>query len=111
MLIDGYPNLELLEFKAKLALKEKNSEKYANASFRADVFLQAWASTALGFGGIGGQAMSEAYTTVFSDDIKNAYVVFFGNRIAYIVENPKPIFFEDLKVRDMKAIKDALIQY
>lgn len=32
------------------------------------MFPQAWGSTSLGFGGIGGQAMTSAYTTVITDN-------------------------------------------
>ena len=110
MLIGGYPNLELLEYKAKQAAKAHN-EKYDALHFQADVFLQGWGSTALGFGGIGGAAMSEAYTTVFSDVLQDVHVVFFGNKPAYIVEKPTDRFFEDLKNRNMASVSDSKTIY
>ena len=78
---------------------------------RADVFLQTWGSTALGFGGVGGQAMSNAYTTVFGDILKDAYVVFFGKKIAYVIENPTEQFFEDLNRREMVSVDKAKQRY
>lgn len=107
LIIGGLPNLELLEYKSKDILKKINNEKYKDVDLRADVFLQSWASTALGFGGIGGQAISDAYTTVFGDVLKNVYVVFFGNKVAYVVEKPTEKFFTDLKLRDMASVSKS----
>lgn len=107
LIIGGLPNLELLEYKSKDILKKINNEKYKNVNLRADVFLQTWSSTALGFNGIGGQAISEAYTTVFGDILENVYVIFFGNELAYIVENPTEKFFTDLKLRDMASVSKS----
>lgn len=68
------------------------------------VFPQIWGSTALGFGGIGGQAMTSAYTTVVEDIYSGYYGVFFGNRLAYIIKNPNQTFFEDVNKHSMKDI-------
>ena len=111
MLIGGLPNLELLEYKSKNILRQIDNEKYKKLNLVADVFLQTWASTALGFGGIGGQAISEAYTTVFGDVLKNVYVIFFGNSLAYIVENPTEKFFTDLKFRMLASVDKSKIIY
>lgn len=111
MLIGGLPNLELLEYKSKNILRQIDNEKYKKLNLVADVFLQTWSSTALGFGGIGGQAISEAYTTVFGDVLKNVYVIFFGNRLAYIVENPTEKFFTDLKFRMLVSVDKSKIIY
>lgn len=111
MLIGGLPNLELLEYKSKNILKQIDNEKYKKLNLVADVFLQTWASTALGFGGIGGQAISEAYTTVFGDVLKNVYIIFFGNELAYIVENPTEKFFTDLKFRMLASVDKSKIIY
>lgn len=50
------------------------------------MFRQTWGSTALGFGGIGGQAMTPAYTVIVSCDRSRASAVYFGGRFAYLVE-------------------------
>lgn len=69
-----------------------------------DVFSQTWGSTALGFGGIGGQAMTSAYTTIIQN-IDLGYVgVFFGERMAYIIKHPNDKFREDLQNRNMCVV-------
>lgn len=45
-------------------------------------FPQGWSSTALGFGGIGGQAMTTAQTTVVICESHSA-AIYFGRRFAY----------------------------
>lgn len=61
------------------------------------LFLQGWSDTTIGFGGIGGQAMTSAYTVVINDGL--TYYVYFGGRFAYKVNNPTSNFFEHLMVR------------
>lgn len=48
------------------------------------VFPQTWGSTALGYGGVGGAAMTTAYTVVCSDGINHC--IYFGcGRLAYSI--------------------------
>ncbi len=105
----SYPNLELLEYRAKLCLMTLDDDKYklTNTELTADVFLQTWGSTALGFDGIGGQMMTSAYTTVFQDEILNVAVVFFDYNLAYIIENVNDKFIEDLKNRNMCRVSES----
>ncbi|MGY3581384.1 hypothetical protein ACVIGB_000547 [Bradyrhizobium sp. USDA 4341] len=49
------------------------------------LFPQTWSSTALGYGGIGGQAMTEAYTVIVTDD-RVSCVYFGGGRLAYNID-------------------------
>lgn len=50
------------------------------------VFRQSWSSTALGYGGIGGQAFTHAYTVVVECDSTGYRAVYFGGgRLAYLV--------------------------
>ena len=79
--------------------------KYTDLSLR--VFPQVWGSTALGFGGIGGQAMTAAYTTVVEDAYEGFYSVFFGERLAYLIQNPSDVFFEDMYKCNMKPVSQA----
>lgn len=65
------------------------------------VFPQTWGSTALGFGGIGGQAMTSAYTVVVVGPGRDA-CVYFGSRLAYHIEHPNREFMEDLAAHSMK---------
>lgn len=80
------------------------------------MFPQTWASTAGGFeapGMVAGAAMTTDETTVMivtvyyrngqKIDEKPFYGVFFGNDPAYMVEDPKKEFFDDLSRRDMKS--------
>lgn len=53
-------------------------------SFKLHTFTQMWGSTALGFGGFGGQAMTEARTYVFVPITGNQKCfVYFGSQFAY----------------------------
>lgn len=69
-------------------------------------FDQMWASTALGFGGVGGSAMTWARTYVFiPKGIEEAYV-FFGDRFAYkTTMNDR--FWEDVKNCQMASVAES----
>lgn len=71
------------------------------------MFVQLWGSTALGFDGIGGAAMTSAYITVIKFVPEKKYAVYFDGRFAYGVINPNAKFFEDLKNKDMNAVEDS----
>lgn len=71
------------------------------------MFPQVWGSTALGFGGIGGQALTSSYTTVVSDINRDWHIVFFGEQAAYLVTEPNGAFFEDLKRGQMASVLNA----
>ena len=88
------------------------------------VFAQTWASTALGFGGFGGSALTTKYTTVFrthlipiyrkSENLDDRdmifYTVFFDSEFAYIIpsENGRNSKIEDdIKKRQMKSVTEA----
>ena len=71
------------------------------------VFSQTWGSTALGFGGIGGQAMTSAYTTVIWDYTMNIWAVYFVNRLAYIIRDPNDLFMENVfKSRNVASVAE-----
>lgn len=73
------------------------------------VFAQTWASTALGFGGLGGQAITNAYTIVLRSLVTDEFCVYFGGRFAYYIERPNEKFYEDVKKRWMLPVKDQKI--
>ena len=73
-------------------------------------FSQAWGSTALGFGGFGGQAITTANTTVVRLG-NGLWYVFFGSKLAYVVENPTKEFHEDLLNRRMADCQTAVKRY
>lgn len=102
-----YPNLELLEYKLRLAL----ADNYPKLEFEAEMFPQTWSSTALGFGGIGGQAITTAYTTVFHETYYDIHAVFFSNQLAYIVKKSNEAFNADLLTRNMADVGKAVAKY
>jgi hypothetical protein len=62
----------------------------------AAMFPQTWSSTALGFGGIGGQAITSAYVCVIESNLIGQHAVYFGGRLAYVIERPNSQFFADI---------------
>jgi hypothetical protein len=72
-------------------------------------FPQTWGSTALGFGGMGGAAMTKAYTTVII--CRENAAVFFAGRHCYSVDGINDAFSEDLKNRHMRSLKEANGRY
>lgn len=72
-------------------------------------FPQTWGSTSIGFGGMGGAAMTKAYTTVII--CRDNAAVFFGGRHCYSVDSINDTFKEDLKRRCMRSLKEAEGKY
>lgn len=64
-------------------------------------WIQTWPSTACGFGGIAGQAFTDAETTVVNSSESDAIVVFHANKFAYLVENPTDKFREDVSNKQL----------
>ena len=102
------PCLPLL--KERFLNKIKNDIKDTTIKYprvKMNMFLQTWSSTALGFNGWGGQAFTDAYTTVIEEINTGYFGVFFDERLAYIVKYPNEIFQNDLKNKDMKSVLEA----
>lgn len=102
------PNLPLVQERFYNAIKEelvKEQIRYPNFEVMA-VFLQTWGDTTLGFGGIGGQSMTSAYTTVIQNYDLGYVAVFFGNIMAYIVKHPNDKFWNDVWGRKMGAVRE-----
>lgn len=70
-------------------------------------FPQIWGSTTLGFGGLGGAAMTSAQTTVVSMHSPPAAAVYFGSRLAYCLDAPNDRFASDLRDRRMVSCAEA----
>lgn len=68
-------------------------------------FPQTWGSTALGFDGIGGSAMTTAMTVVVVHR-RNASV-YFGGRHAYTVENFNGQLIEDIAAHSVKDVASS----
>lgn len=88
----------------------KDKEEYSNGKYRPEfemyMFPQVWGDTSLGFGGIGGQAMTSAYTTVITDESTGWCGIFFGERLAYLVLKPNRLFYEDLHNWYMESVRN-----
>ena len=70
-------------------------------------FEQMWGSTALGFGGIGGSAMTSARTYVFVPvSCNQKCFVYFAGRFAYAV-NYSEKFMEDVRKGNMESVTKA----
>lgn len=70
------------------------------------VFPQSWGSTALGFEGVGGAAITSAYTTVVIGPHSDA-CVYFARRLAYHIQRPNQDFYDDLQKRKMRHARCA----
>lgn len=77
----------------------------------AAMFVQTWGSTALGFGGIGGQAITPAYTVVVRSTQLDEYAVYFGGRFAYMIQHPNSVFFEHMSQGRMHKVDGAQALY
>jgi hypothetical protein len=93
------------EMKTAVAPPECFVEKTRKHSFYDltvhGMFVQTWGSTALGFGGIGGQAITSAYVCVIESNLIGQYAVYFGGRLAYVIERPNSQFFTDISGQRM----------
>ena len=103
------PCLPLIQERFWNAIKDKLTEEQKKYYHELNMmmFKQTWGSTALGFGGLGGCAMTDAYTTVVIDMCSDYVGVFFGERIAYIINNPNETFYEDMRNRDMVEVSKS----
>ncbi|MGH8159294.1 MAG: hypothetical protein ACREPQ_14330 [Rhodanobacter sp.] len=76
------------------------------------MFPQTWGSTALGYCGVGGSAMTSAYTTVIRCRVTGASAIYFGNggRAAYVVtsDNRSADFLAALGAHNMPGVREAV---
>lgn len=99
-----HKDLPGIEYRRNLESKENDSTRrpYERDLCSVVSFPQAWGSTALGFGGIGGQAMTSALTVVVT--MGNTACVYFGGGLAYTIEKPNRKFHEDLAAQSMNPV-------
>ena len=69
------------------------------------MFPQTWGSTALGFGGIGGQAITSAYVCIIESNLIGCFAVYFGGRLAYVINRPNEKFMQDVAQQRMVDAK------
>lgn len=116
------PNLDLLKYKAENVLrnhdefverlkKAREEDPYRSVDLVLHTFPQMWGSTALGFEWIGGQAITEAYTTVVHERTTDIYIIFFGEMPCYSLTDPTEEFFKDLKNLQIVGINEAREKY
>lgn len=100
---------EILSIEADLPFRLNYDEKPSPTidDFELHTFEQMWGSTALGFGGIGGQAMTSARTYVFVPVTCNQKCfVYFGGRFAYIADYCEELK-EDIRKQQMEPVSRA----
>ncbi len=74
------------------------------------MFTQMWGSTALGHGGMGGAAMTAAYTIVLECYATQEFLVYFGGEMCYKVDRRSKnldAFVEDCKNRNLASKRDS----
>lgn len=118
------PNLELLEYQAKLALKNNNILKakrrlyyekegyefYGDIELTCEMFSQIWETTNTAFDldeNNAPKSHTTTYTVVFYERVCNVYVVFVDNKLCYVVDNPNEFFKEDLSKHELRGIREA----
>ena len=95
------------ELKVKYSdLPEEDAERRpSDWECRVYSFPQTWGSTALGFGGMGGAAMTTAQVTVVYGPRRDA-AVYFGKQFAYHLDRPNTELMADISRRDIADCKD-----
>lgn len=125
MSVHEYPDFEYFEKVLWGNILQEHPEFKGNVrmhEYSADMFPQSWASTAGGFeepGMMAGQMITTEYTTVMElrlfigkEAVEHCFWgVFFGDKPAYLVFDPKEQFFKDLKNRRMKSRYEAKDAY
>jgi hypothetical protein len=74
------------------------------------MFPQTWGSTALGHGGMGGAAVTTAYTIVLQCYHTQEFLVYFGGEICYKVDRRSAnidAFVEDCKNHNLASKRDS----
>lgn len=72
-----------------------------------ECWVQSWSDTSLGFGGIAGQAFTDALVSVFETQ-DGDHAVFVGGSYAYIVKRDDPRFADFMKRKEQKRILGAV---
>lgn len=96
---------ELLAIEEDLPYRFDYSKKCPRIDdFELHTFSQIWGSTALGFGGIGGQAMTTARTYVLIPlNVDQKCFVYFAGRFAYAVPYSQK-FMDDVVAQHMEPV-------
>lgn len=88
--------------------RDQSIRELAENDVDVETWVQTWGSTALGFNGMGGQAITGAYTTIVWAPNRAFGLVYFSTRFAYRVQHPFSDFFcERYAARNLPAVRDA----
>jgi hypothetical protein len=74
------------------------------------MFPQTWGSTALGHGGMGGAAMTTAYTIVLECYHTQEFLIYFGSEMCYKVDRRSrnlEVFVEDCRKHCLSSKRDS----
>lgn len=96
---------EILSIEEDLPFRINNSRNRPD-DFDLYIFEQIWGSTALGFGGVGGDAMTSAMTYVFVPQVEEDCIVYFAGRFAYKVPYSR-VFADDIAKQNMEPVYRA----
>ena len=129
----NYPNLELLDYKTRLLLKQdekftKAVEKFKlkksfsinamSVGLEAKMFMQTWGDTGCGIyidsNGhpyMAGNAITDAYTVVFYESISKQYFVYFNSQLAYVITKANKKFLNDLHNDRLLSVSEANKEY
>lgn len=100
---------EALAIEADIPYRVNNPQnsRLFDDGFDIYIFDQVWGSTALGFGGMGGNAITKAKTYVLVPQVENENcLVYFAGRFAYSVPYSKA-FAEDVITGRMEPVYKA----
>lgn len=87
-------------------------EKIYSIDYDIIMFEQIWGSTALGFPGVGGSAMTKATTYVLIPKKEaDCAHVYFGSQFAYKVNGLTQKFMDDLNNHSMAGVMEASSRY
>ena len=75
------------------------------------MYPQTWSSTSLGFGGLGGQAITDSYTVVIESLRILGFCVYFGGRFAYRIDKPNSQFWTDIQMQSLSGVDGAKKRY
>jgi hypothetical protein len=100
-------DLPLIDFNTKNDPFPRRPLQY---EVRVIIFPQTWGSTSLGYGGVGGHALTEAYTMIIY--FEDHYCVYFGNGkiLAYYINAAKISpdgynnFMKDIRDQNMREV-------
>lgn len=102
--LDKIKNIILMDDHLELYFKSKG---LIHLDIAFTIFPQLWESTGTGLSLIGGSSITEEYTTIVHERQSVLYAVFFGNKLAYAIEHPNELFFENVSKGYVEGVWNA----